>query len=180
MLNNEDAILVVIDVQERFLKIIHEHEQLVPKLEKTIKVAEIFELPVLWTEQAPDKLGPTVSSIHHLLFPIFKPIAKHSFSAWGCAEFVSALQALNRKQIILVGIETQVCIYQTASDLHKHGFEVHVVADVTSSRTLQNKEIALARLRQEGVTITVIESVICELLKTAHHPKFRDVMAYVK
>ncbi len=180
MLNVEDSVLVVIDVQQRFVDIVHEHQALLKNLEKMIKVAEIFKLPMIYTEQVPEKLGPTAPSINDLLFPLVKPIAKQTFSAWGCEEFVYILKSLNRRQVILVGIETHVCIYQTAHDLKQHGFEVFVAADDTSSRTLLNKEVTLARMRQEGIIVTVGESIICELLKGAGHSKFRDVMAHFK
>ena len=180
MLNLEDSVLVVIDVQERFVNIVHDHEALCRTIEKMIKISEIFKLPMLYTEQVPAKLGPTTASINDLLFPIVKPIAKKTFSAWGCEKFVQGLRATNRRQVILVGIETHVCMYQTAHDLKKHGFEVFVPADATSSRAIINKDMTLARLRQEGVVVTVCESVICELLKGADNPHFRDVMAYFK
>lgn len=180
MINLENTVLVVIDVQQRFVNIVHEHEALCKTIEKMIKISELFKLPMIYTEQVPEKLGPTVTSIQELLFPAVKPIAKKTFSAWGCEEFISALKATNRRQVILVGIETHVCIYQTAHDLNKHGFEVFVPADATSSRATINKEMTLARLRQEGVIVTVCESVICELLKGADNPHFRDVMAHFK
>jgi nicotinamidase-related amidase len=180
MINLKDSVLVVIDVQQRFVNIVDQHEALCKTIEKMIKIAEIFKLPMIYTEQVPEKLGGTVASIHNLLFPMVKPIAKKTFSAWGCEEFIQALKATNCKQVILVGIETHVCMYQTAHDLKKHGFEVFVLADATSSRATINKEMTLVRLRQEGIVVTVCESVICELLKGADNPYFRDVMAHFK
>ena len=180
MLNIDDSVILVVDVQARFSGMMHEEHALYHNIQRLLKTIQVLQVPVLWTEQAPDKLGPTVESISELLFPLNKPIGKRSFSCYGCPEFVQAIQVLNRRQVIIVGIETHVCIYQTAHDLHNHGYEVFVVADATSARTQHNKEITLARLRQENVTVMCAESVICELLKTAEHPKFRDVMAYIK
>ncbi len=180
MIKLEDSVLVIIDVQERFVNIVHDHETLLKTLEKMIKIAEIFHLPIIYTEQVPEKLGPTAPSLNNLLFPMIKPIAKQTFSAWGCEEFVKALQATGKRQVILMGIETHVCMYQTAHHLREHGFEVFVPADTTSSRTILNKEVTLARMRHEGIHVTVCESVICELLRGAQHPSFRDVMAHFK
>ena len=90
------------------------------------------------------------------------------------------LKDLNRRQVLVAGIEAHVCVYQTALDLHRHGHEVDVVADAVSSRLLLNKEVALARLGQQGVGITSLELAACRLLKSADHPKFREVMTYVR
>jgi nicotinamidase-related amidase len=178
MLNIEDSIFLVVDVQSRFSGMMHEEKALYHSIERLLKAVKILDVPILHTEQAPDKLGPTVTSLAELLPG--KAIAKRSFSCWGASEFVEALQKAKRRQVIVTGIETHVCIYQTARDLHKHGYEVFVVADATSARTLSNKEITLSRLRHEAITVMCAESVICELLQTAEHPKFREVMAYIK
>jgi nicotinamidase-related amidase len=180
MLNLNESVLVVVDVQTRLAHIMHDHERLYHTIERIIKVSQILEVPILWTEQAPDKIGPTIPSIQQLLSVSIRPIAKRSFSAWQCEEFVTQLQRLNRRQIILVGIETHVCIYQTASDLKQHGFDVFVAADAVSSRSSLNSDMTLRRMRHEDITVTIAESVICELIKTADHPKFKDVMTYIK
>lgn len=179
MLNRDDSILVVVDVQARFSGMMVEEASLYHSMERLIKAVKVLQLPILWTEQAPDKLGPTVKSIQDLLTPL-TPIPKRSFSCWGSKDFVEALAKTSRKQVILVGIETHVCIYQTASDLHRHGYEVFIAADATSARSQLNKDVTLERLRQEKIIVTCSESVICELLRTADHPQFRDVMAYIK
>ena len=180
MLNLDDSLFLVVDVQARFSGMMVEEKALYHNITRLLKTIQVLQVPVLWTEQAPDKLGPTVSSISELLFPLNKPIAKRSFSCWGSQDFVKALQSSNRRQVIMVGIETHVCIYQTAHDLHTHGYEVFVVADATSSRSQSNKDITLDRLRHEDINIVCAESVICELLRGASHPKFKDVMNYIK
>ena len=180
MLNLDDSLFLVVDVQARFSGMMVEEKALYHNITRLLKTIQVLQVPVLWTEQAPDKLGVTVSSISELLFPLNKPIAKRSFSCWGSQEFAQALQASNRRQVIMVGIETHVCVYQTAHDLHSHGYDVFVVADATSARSQINKDVTLDRLRQENITVICAESVICELLKSADHPKFKDVMAYIK
>jgi nicotinamidase-related amidase len=180
MLNINDSFLVVVDVQQKLAHLMHDHELLYFNIELLIKASKNLELPILWTEQAPNKIGPTVPLIQDCLSDYAKPIAKRSFSAWGCKEFVKQAQSFNRKQVILCGIETHVCIYQTASDLKQHGFEVFVVADSVSSRSERQTDLAIERMRQEGISIISGESLVCELIKTADHPKFKDVMAYLK
>lgn len=180
MLNIEDSVLVIVDVQTKLAHLMHDHDILYHNIERLIKASQVLGIPILWSEQAPDKIGPTVPLIHDSLFPLTKPIAKRSFSCWGCEEFTRQLQLLNRRQVIMAGIETHVCVYQTASDLQQHGYEVFIAADGVSSRGQHNRDLALERMRQEKITITSGEAIICELLRTADHPKFRDVMAYIK
>jgi isochorismate hydrolase len=180
MLDQENAVLLVVDIQGKLAHLMHEHELVYRNISRLIKTCEILHIPILWTEQAPDKIGTTIPLIQDLLFPMVKPIAKRSFSCWGSAEFVQSLQQTKRRQVILTGIETHVCIYQTAADLQTHGFEVHLAADATSARSHASKEITLARIRHQNVTVTCAESSICELLKTADHPKFKEVMSYIK
>ena len=180
MFNIEDSALLVVDVQGKLAHAMYEHEALYPNMEKLIKAAEILQIPILWTEQAPDKIGSTIPRIHDLLFPIVKPIAKRTFSCWRSEDFAVALRALKRQSVVILGIETHVCIYQTAADLKAHGYHVQVVADATSARTQFNRDIAIERMRQENITITCMQSVVCEWMKTADHSKFKDIMAYIK
>ena len=180
MLNIEDSVLVVIDVQTKLANLVQDHDVLYHNIERLIKASQVLQVPILWTEQAPDKIGPTVPLIHEALFPLVKPIAKRSFSCWGEKEFVNQLRLLNRRQIVLVGIEAHVCVYQTAHDLKQHGFEVFVAADATSARGQINRDVTLNRMRQENIIVTVSESVICEFLRTATHPRFKNAMAYIK
>jgi len=130
-------------------------------------------------EQVPESLGPTIPEIAELLSGI-EPIAKASFSCCGREDFNAKLTGLSRDQIILAGIETHVCIYQTARDLIERGLRVHVVADAVSSRALANKETALLRLTAEGAKMTSTEMVLFDLLKTADHPKFRQIAKLIK
>ncbi len=180
MLKINDSILLVMDVQGKLATLVHDHEHLLANIERLIRSAEILKIPILWTEQAPDKIGPTIESLAHLLFPLVKPIAKKSFSCYANAEFKKALKKHGRRQILVTGIETQVCVYQTAHDLHQHGYEIHVVRDAVSSRTEANKNIALERMRQEGITLTSAEMALCEWLGGAEHPQFREIMANIK
>ena len=180
MLKSDDSVLLVMDVQGKLAGLVHEHAQMQANVQRLIQSAELLKIPVLWTEQAPDKIGPTIEPIARLLFPLVKPIAKRSFSAYPCPEFKDALKKSGRSQILMTGIETHVCVYQTARDLRYYGYEVQVVADAVSSRTQANTNIALERMRAEGITITSAEMALCEWLGGADHPQFKEIMANIK
>lgn len=175
-----DTVLMVIDVQGKLVTLMHEQERLFNNIERLIKTAHLFNIPIIWSEQAPDKIGPTVTSIAALLSAHSAPIVKRTFSCYDCPPLRQKLDGLHRRHVLIAGIETHVCVYQTAQDLLRHGYEVDVIADAVSSRVLVNKEVALARLLQQGVGITSLELAVCELLKSADHPTFREVMGNIR
>ena len=119
-----NCVLVVVDVQGKLAQLMFDSERLFGNIERTIRFCQILNIPILWTEQAPDKIGVTIDPIASLLVPLIKPIHKRSFSCYGCDKFKHQLNALNRQQILLVGIEAHVCLYQTAADLNRHGYQV--------------------------------------------------------
>jgi nicotinamidase-related amidase len=180
MLDVDNTALAVIDVQGKLAGLVHDHEKVLVHVEHLIRACELFTLPILWSEQAPEKIGETVPSIRQLLYPRLRPIHKRSFSCYDNPEYVEHLRSINRRQILVAGIETHVCVYQTVRDLQRHGYEVHLVNDAVSSRHLSDRELAIARMRDEGITITTTEMALCELLKTADSVKFKTIMAYIK
>jgi len=179
MLKVEDTILAVIDVQEKLTRVMHEKEKLIENLQKLVKGAQILGLPIILTEQNPKGLGLTVPEVVSLI-PDIKPISKFSFSCCDVELFLKELKASKRKQVLLTGIETHVCVYQTALDLLSAGYEVQVVADCVSSRTLENKQIALQRMINEGARITSTEMALFELLRVAEGEKFKELLKIVK
>ena len=179
MLNIDKTALVIIDVQEKLSRVMHEKEKLFENLQKLVKGAKLLNIPIIITEQNPNGLGPTVSEIAPLLTDI-KPVTKFSFSCCSEEPFLRQLEMLNRKQVLLAGIETHVCVYQTAVDLIEAGYEVHTVVDCVSSRTLENKNLALDKMKSEGANLTSVEIALFELLKTAANPKFKELSKIVK
>ena len=179
MLNIEKTALVIIDVQEKLSRVMHEKEKLFENLQKLIKGVQILGIPIIVTEQNPNGLGPTVPEIAPLLTDS-KPVTKFSFSCCGEEPFMREIEKLNRKQILLTGIETHVCVYQTAVDLIEASYEVHTVVDSVSSRTLENKNLALDKMKSEGVRLTSVEIALFELLRTAASPKFKELSKIVK
>ena len=179
MLDIRNCCLVVIDVQGKLAQSMTDKESLFKNIRILIQGAKILEIPILWCQQVPESLGPTVPEIAELLTGQ-EPIDKASFSCWSQEEFADLLNVLDREQVLLCGIETHVCVYQTAMDLMEEGLDVTVVADAVSSRTEQNRETALDRLSAEGASISSTEMVLFELIKTARHPQFRDIARLVK
>ena len=179
MFTAEQTVLLVIDVQGKLAHLVHEKEILLKNLQAMIKGARILQIPILWTEQVPAKIGNTIPEIAQLLKDQ-QPIEKVSFSCVPNKRFMEILTALNRKQILIAGIETHVCIYQTASDLIKEGYQVKVARDAVSSRSLENKQIAFDAMQQRGVQLTSVEMILCELLKTSEDARFREILKLIK
>jgi nicotinamidase-related amidase len=179
MLQEETTLLVVIDIQGTLARISADRDLLFESTRKLIQGAKVFQLPIIVTEQIPEKLGPTIPEVDELLAGIRK-IPKETFSCCGNAAFMEAFNRANRQQILLCGIESHICVYQTAIDLLLGGYEVHVVADAVSSRTAQNREIGIKKMIHAGAHLTSTETALFELLKTAGSVKFKDIFKIVK
>ena len=180
MLVVENSLLVVIDVQGKLAQSMSEKELMFESLHKIINGTQLLEIPILLTEQNPEGLGPTLPGIAQLLTDV-KPIAKFCFSCCGSEEFTQKLALANRRQILLAGIESHVCVYQTARDLlDLMGYEVHIVTDAVSSRTIHNKEVGLARMKEEGAILTSAEMALFELLRVAEGEQFKKLIKIVK
>ena len=179
MLNQNNCCLVVVDVQGKLAQLMHNKETLFKNIRILIQSAKILNIPILWCQQVPAALGPTIPEIAELLTDN-QPINKSSFSCCGCEEFNSKLENLGRKQILLSGLETHVCVYQTTVDLLAHNYKVDCVADAVSSRTLENKQIGLKRITAEGARISSTEMALFEILRIAEHPQFRQIVKLVK
>ena len=179
MLTLENMVLIVVDFQGNLAHSMYEKHQLFENAQKLIKGARVFEAPIIVAEQTPDKLGPTIPEIDNLLSDI-QHISKVSFNCCDNNRFMQELKSLNRKQILMSGIETHICLYQTTIGLLNMGYEVHVVADATSSRTVRNRNIGLEKMKAGGASLTSTEIVLFELLVTAEHEKFREIIKIVK
>lgn len=179
MLKRNEAVLVFIDVQGRLHDIMHEKEGLDGNLERMIRCAQLLEIPILGTEQLPEKLGSTSEPFKSLLAKAAM-IPKSAFSCCGEPKFIEALERSEKSQAILVGIETHVCIYQTALDLLEAGIEVFVVADAVSSRAPENKALALRAMHAAGAKVLPTETVLFALLRDAADPRFKELLKLIK
>ena len=180
MLTINDTSLIVIDVQGKLAQLMHHKEPFFANVERMVRGAQILDLPILWTEQVPEKLGETIPQIREPLQQTCQPIAKISFSCCGNQPFMTQLKSLNRNQILITGLETHVCVYQTTRDLLDLGYNVQVVADAVSSRAAENKQLGLERMKEAGATITSTEMALFELLRVAEGPKFKAISQLVK
>lgn len=179
MLKKEEAVLVLIDIQGKLAQIVDESDFVVNNIATVVQGAKLLALPILWVEQYPKGLGPTDERIaKHLTDE--KLIEKITFSAYDTEEFVQALEQTGRKKVLLAGIETHICVYQTAAHLLANGYEVEVLADCVSSRTAGNREVGIQKMLQLGATITSVEMALFEMQQIAKGDTFKAISKLVK
>ncbi|MCP4312608.1 MAG: hydrolase [Bacteroidetes bacterium] len=170
---------LVVDMQERLFPAMHGGENLLLRILLLIEGLKILEIPVLVTEQYPKGLGVTLNPLSEKLKQ-YEIVEKISFSCCGEPRFLSALEQLNKKSLIICGIEAHVCVLQTVIDLIERGIRPVVVADCISSRNPEDKVVALDRMRQEGAVITTCESILFELTRVAGTSQFKSISRLVK
>jgi hypothetical protein len=175
----EQAAGLVIDIQERLFPFIHENEILTRNAGILINGLQVLGIPVLITEQYTKGLGPTIQPLKQL-FGESKPIEKLAFSCCDDAAFMQHLDSLHRKFIIITGIESHVCVLQTTIDLLERNYIPVVVEDCVSSRRLNDKAMAVYRMRRMGAIITTYESVLFELLRYSGTDEFKAISKLVK
>ena len=169
---------ILIDVQNGFLPVIHGIDSVITNCNVLVQAAEILDIPLVVTEQFPRGLGKTVEKI---ILPSDVPvIEKIHFSCFGSDEFSKCIKTLDVNTLVLFGIETHVCLLNTALHALERGYEVHVIADAVSSRTPENKEIALERMRQSGVFISSVEMILFQLMEKAGTAEFKKILPLIK
>lgn len=179
MLTIDDTALVLVDVQGKLARIMHDSEELLGNIAKLVEGANVLGIPIIWLEQYPKGLGPTAEVLQEHLTE-YEPIAKMSFSGQGNEAFKAQLTELNRKNVLVAGIESHICVYQTVRDLLAASYHVEVVVDCVSSRTKQNSDIGLHKMNALGAKQTSVEMALFELLATAEHPNFREISKIIK
>ncbi len=179
LLKTQKTALLIIDIQERILPVINNHQRVVDNTLKLIKGFKVMGLPIYYTEQYPKGLGPTVSSIVTELGDL-KPFDKMSFSCSGAPDLFEEFKKKNLSQIVVCGIESHVCVQQTVLDLVENGFQVNLAVDAVSSRKEIDYNTSLERMRQHGSEVTTTESILFELLNVCGTPKFKEVSKIVK
>lgn len=181
-LSRDHTILVIIDVQEKLLPAIDGAKELTRNVERLIRGAHVLGVPVIVTEQYVKGLGATVDPLRRALEETsgYRAVEKSCFSAHGCEAFVAQLAALERRQVLVAGVEAHVCVYQTVLDLLAGGYEVTLLADAVSSRTAENKAIALQRMTAEGAKLSSTEMALFELTVISGTDEFRAISRLVK
>ena len=179
-LSPQQCALLVIDIQEKLLPPIHEKERLVRNTQLLIRLAKILSLPVIATTQYSKGLGPMVAEISSLL-PDTQPLDKLEFGCFSNGEFCSSVAALNgRNTLLLCGMETHICVLQTALGALAQGHRVHVAADAVGSRSELNWKLGLQRMRDAGAVISSTEMMIYELLGKSGTPAFKEMLRFIK
>lgn len=179
ILKKETSALLIIDLQEKILPVIHNVGIVIENTIKLIKGFKTLNLPIYFTEQYPKGLGPTSSKILAELKE-YSALQKMSFSCFGAEDLFTELRSKKRHQIIVSGVESHVCVQQTVLDLLANDFQVNVAADAVSSRREFDFQIALDRMRTLGAEITSTESILFELLEVCGTPEFKEISKIVK
>ena len=179
MLERTRTAVVVIDMQESLFTVMHDREALRRAVMQLLQGAAALQLPVVATEQNPVRLGATLSDVAACM-PAITPVAKQSFSCVRNSGFLAQLRETGCSQVLVCGMETHICVYQTAVELLSRGFAVDVVADAVSSRTAFNRRVGLERCRAAGAGVTSVETALFELLGSAEDAAFKAVAKIIK
>ena len=180
LLRPDQAVLLIVDVQEKFLTVIHEMEHIVKNIAVLIQTACELSIPVIVSEQYPEGLGGTVEVLSRLLPEGTAVFKKTSFGCLGEPEISSYLRSLDRRQVIVTGIETHICVNQTVHQLIKSGYEPHLIEDGVSSRDPVNIAVGLRKMIQSGAIPSCVEMALFELTGSASHPSFKVLRKLVK
>jgi len=180
ILDQSNCALVVIDVQEAFRNVIPEFSNMVPRISTAIGGFQLLDIPILVTEQYPKGLGPTAEEIALSLPDDLERIEKTAFSAGASEAFRKRLDGRDVSQVVLCGVETHVCVNQTAHDLLDAGFEVHILTDCVASRFDHDKEAGLSKMYASGVEPSSVEMALFELMRGSSHEKFKEIQALIK
>lgn len=178
--HSDRAILTLIDMQTRMMPAIHHAPAVIAAARQMLKAAAILGLPVLYTEQNPRGIGPTIPELMNHLPPAAAPIVKSTCSCCSDSAFRDRLKAANRPHVILVGVEAHVCIQQTVLELLQTGFIPFVLNDAVGSRRPHDRDTALSRMARAGAIITSTESMIFELVRRCDVPLFKPLLEIVK
>jgi nicotinamidase-related amidase len=177
--NAEDSTLVLIDPQEKLVRMIHNREEVEKNIEMLLSFASIYSLPIVLTEHYPKGLGFTVENVKGRL-PQYEPVVKRIFSCFGVPEFEQALEAAGRKRLLVCGIETHICVGQTVLDALHRGYQVLVLADAVGTRFEKDHSIGLDRIRQAGAVVSTTEAVMYEIAQRAEGDEFKRLLDLVK
>ena len=177
LMSSADTGLLVVDVQEKLIRLVPGHERIIWNIRRLIDGAKLFEMPVLATEQYPKGLGGTVAELASRLDSI---ASKTAFSSVGCREIAGQLERSPRPKWLIAGIEAHVCIQQTVLDLLGNGWRVYVAVDAIGSRFDIDRDTAIARMDSAGATLTTTEGALFEWCEDSSSPQFKQLSAMIK
>lgn len=178
MLTKDDTGLIIIDVQGKLSELMHESSALFEQVKRLIKGATAMNLPIVWMEQIPEKLGTTRPEIAELLSG--EALAKTTFSGWRNEKIAESIKSAQRKHWLVAGLEAHVCVYQTVADLLANDYSVELVTDAVSSRVESNKKLAIDKMASLGARLTSVEMALFELQEIAEGLEFKQLIQIVK
>ena len=179
ILSCNEAVLVIIDVQESFRKHLADVVNLTRNISIMSEAAKILQVPVFLTEQYPQGLGHTLAEITACIGE-HKYFEKKAFSCTGAAGFLDELEATGRRQVVICGIEAHVCVNQTVHDLLRRDYTVHLISDAISSRAARHKDLAIAKMTASGAVLSSVETALFEMLVESGSDKFKAVQRLIR
>ena len=180
MIDINDTLFVLIDIQEKLVTMLNKQEPIIKATSRLANAAAIMNIPTVLTEQYPQGLGKTIFDVTSAITEGTPIIEKTSFSAMQTPEFAEKIKASDKKNIVIGGIETHICVYQTTIDLIAEGFNVVVAKDACASRSSDCFKTGIQLMKDAGATISNVETILFELLKTSKNPYFKPVQALIK
>jgi nicotinamidase-related amidase len=174
-----NTMLLICDIQEVFRYRIENFDNMVENCAYLIEVAKILNIPLIVTEQNPEALGNTINEIKNVLPENISIQKKESFSMVN-EGLLKKISDKEIKSVIIIGIETHICILQTALELRKEGIDVHIILEAVSSQRISDKELAISRMVQSNIFITGFESIVFQLLKSSKHVNFKEIIKIIK
>lgn len=179
LLEKANTGILIIDIQEKLMAVMGQKQRVTDNVIRLLELSKIFGLSVLFTEQYPEWLGPTLPEIVKTP-PSYKTISKMHFNCCDVEGFNEALTSLDLKNLIVVGVETHICVFQTCVSLLEQGYKVHVPQDAVTSRTDENWQVGLRLMERAGALITSTETIIYQVMKKAGTPEFKEMLKVIK
>lgn len=176
----KSSVLIVVDIQQRLMTAMSDMAQCMFKSQIMLEAAKVLGLDTIVTEQYPRGLGHTATELQQLFAPAWTVIEKNTFSCCGEVEFMHELGKQTRRAIVIMGIETHVCVQQTVMDALAHGYQVFVLADAVTSRSVNDRQVALELMRHAGAVITTVEAYLFMLMRDAKHPAFKTISKLIR
>jgi len=178
ILTKNNSILLVLDMQEKFRPAIFGFEELIYNTAKLIKIFQILKIPIIMTEQYPKGLGKTVMELNHMIKG--KKIEKTEFSCFDNNKFKTLIKKYKKKNLIITGVETHICILKTILEGIKQNYNVHLVVDATSSRKRLDKDVAIKRAEQSNAFMTTTETIVFQLMNSSKDENFKEISKIIK
>ncbi len=179
MISPKETLLLLIDIQGRLAQSVYQADLVEQNIKKLIRACRILDVPILYTEQYPKGLGTTVAPLKELLGDL-EPVEKITFSCCGTDTFMQRLRSFKRNDILVAGMETHVCVYQTSLELIEFGYNVHLVTDAVTSRSENNRALGIRCIEKAGGIPTSTEMSIFELLRIAEGERFKAISKIIK